>query len=160
PVFTIVFTLLLVIAGLINFSKLPLRHLPNIDKPIIHIATDFEGASPELVEKEITIPIENAISGISGIDTIRSTSLLGKSRINIDFQLAVDVNEAINDIRNKLSALQAKLPKDSHPPFVSKNDADANPVAVIGFHDKAKSPLEITDYVSRNIKPILQEIKG
>ena len=160
PVFTIVLTLILVIAGLINFSKLPLRHLPNIDKPIVHIATEFDGASPELVEKEITIPIENAISGISGIDTLRSISLLGRSRINIDFQLGVDIHEALNDIRNKLSALQSKLPKDSNPPTVSKNDADANPVAVIGFHDKAKTPLEITDYVTRNIKPILQEIKG
>ncbi|CDZ77676.1 Efflux pump membrane transporter BepE [Legionella massiliensis] len=160
PVFTIVLTLILVIAGLINFGKLPLRHLPNIDKPVIHIATDFDGASPELVEKEITIPIENAISGISGIDTLRSTSLLGKSRINIDFQLGVDINEAVNDIRNKLSALQAKLPKDSNPPTVSKNDADANPVAMIGFNDKSRTPLEITDYVTRNIKPILQEIKG
>ncbi|KTD33006.1 hydrophobic/amphiphilic exporter-1 (mainly G- bacteria), HAE1 family [Legionella nautarum] len=160
PVFTVVLTLILIIAGLINFSKLPLRHLPNIDKPVVHIATDFDGASPELMEKEITIPIENTISGISGIDTLRSTSLLGKSRINIDFQLGVDINEAVNDIRNKLSALQAKLPKDSHPPTVSKNDADANPVAVIGFNDKSKTPLDITDYVTRNIKPILQEIKG
>ncbi|MBA2709462.1 MAG: efflux RND transporter permease subunit [Tatlockia sp.] len=160
PVFTLVFTLILVIAGLINFEKLPLRHLPNIDKPVIHISTDFDGASPELVEKEITIPIENAISGISGIDSLRSTSLLGKSRINIDFQLGVEVNEALSDIRNKLSAVQGKLPKDIHPPTVSKNDADANPVAVIGFSDKSKTPLEITDYVTRNIKPILQEIKG
>ncbi|KTD24481.1 efflux RND transporter permease subunit [Legionella maceachernii] len=160
PVFTIVLTLILVIAGLIHFSKLPLRHLPNIDKPIVHIATDFDGASPELVEKEITIPIENAISGISGIDTLRSMSLIGKSRINIDFQLGVDINEAVNDIRNKLSALSAKLPNDSHSPTVSKNDAEANPVAVIGFNDQLKTPLEITDYVTRNIKPILQEIKG
>ncbi|WP_051555131.1 efflux RND transporter permease subunit [Legionella fairfieldensis] len=160
PVFTIVLTLILVIAGLINFGKLPLRHLPNIDKPAVHIATDFDGASPELVEKEITIPIENVLSGIPGLDTLRSTSLLGKSRINIDFQLGVDINEVVNDIRNKLSALQIKLPKDSHPPTVSKNDADANPVAVIGFHDQSRSPLEITDYVTRNIKPLLQEIKG
>ena len=160
PVFTIVLTFILMIAGLIHFNKLPLRHLPNIDKPVVHIDTDFDGASPELMEKEITIPIENAISGISGIDTLRSTSILGKSRINIDFQLGVDVNEAVNDIRNKLSALQTKLPKDSHPSTVSKNDADANPVVVIGFNDKAKTALEITDYVTRNIKPILQEIKG
>src|SRR5690606_8115884 len=66
----------------------------------------------------------------------------------------------VSDIRNKMSAIQAKLPKDSHAPVVSKNDADANPVAVIGFHDKAKDSLEITDYVSRHIKPRLQEIKG
>ncbi len=155
-----VFTLILIIVGLIHFDKLPLRHLPNIDRPTIHIATDYDGASPELVEKEITIPLENAISGISGIDMLSSTSLLGKSRINIDFQLGVDINEAVSDIRNKLSALQSKLPKDSHSPTVSKNDADANPVAVIGFSDKSRNPLEITDYVNRNIKPILQEIKG
>ncbi|MCC5014191.1 MULTISPECIES: efflux RND transporter permease subunit [unclassified Legionella] len=160
PVFTIVFTLLMVIAGLIHFNKLPVRHLPNIDKPIVHISTEYDGASPELVEKEITIPIENALSGISGVDSLRSTSMLGKSRVNIDFQLGVDINEIVSDIRNKMSAIQAKLPKDSHAPVVSKNDADANPVAVIGFHDKTKDSLEITDYVSRHIKPRLQEIKG
>lgn len=160
PVFTIVFSLILLITGLIHYDKLPIRHLPNIEKPTVHIATDYDGASPELVEKEITIPIENVLSGISGIDSLRSTSLLGKSRVNIDFQLGVDINEVINDIRNKMSALQAKLPIDSHAPTVSKNDADASPVVVIGFHDRSKNPLEITDYVTRNIKPILQEIKG
>lgn len=153
-------TLVLVITGLVTFHKLPLRHLPDIDKATIHVATDFEGASPELVEREITIPIENALSGISGIDTIRSNSLLGKSRINIDFQSGVNINEAINDIRNKMSAIQNKLPEDSLAPTISKNDADVNPVAVIGFHDQSKTPLEITDYVNRNIKPVLQEIKG
>ncbi|KTD08557.1 efflux RND transporter permease subunit [Legionella jamestowniensis] len=160
PVFTIVLSLLLVITGLLHYQKLVIRHLPNIDKPVIHIATEYEGASPELVEKEITIPIENTLSGISGIDTLRSTSMLGKSRINIDFQLGVDINEAINDIRNKLSALQTKLPKESRPPTVSKNDAEASPVLMLGFHDDTKSPLEITDYVNRFIKPVLQEVKG
>lgn len=151
---------MLVITGILHYQKLVIRHLPNIDKPVIHVATDYEGASPELVEKEITIPIENALSGISGIDTIRSTSMLGKSRINIDFQLGIEINETINDIRNKLSALQAKLPRESHPPSVSKNDADANPVLILGFHDETKTPLEITDYVNRFIKPVLQEVKG
>lgn len=160
PVFTLVLTFLLIITGLIYFNKLPLRHLPNIDRPTINIATDFDGASPELVEKEITIPIENVLSSISGIDNLRSTSMLGKSRINIDFQLGIDVNEVVSDIRNKLSSLQVKLPQDSHPPSVSKNDSDANPIAVIGFHDKDKTALEITDYISRNIKPVIQEIKG
>ncbi|KTC77051.1 efflux RND transporter permease subunit [Legionella brunensis] len=160
PVFTIVLSLLLVITGFLHYNKLVVRHLPNIDKPVVHIATDFEGASPELVEKEITIPIENGLSGISGIDTLRSTSMLGKSRINIDFQLGVDINETISDIRNKLSMIQAKLPKDSRPPTVSKNDADANPVLLLGFHDGSKTPLEITDYVNRFIKPVLQEVKG
>ncbi|MDI9817952.1 MULTISPECIES: efflux RND transporter permease subunit [unclassified Legionella] len=160
PVFTIVFSLILIITGLLHYNKLAVRHLPNIDRPTVNITTDFEGASPDLVEKEITIPIENTLSGIPGIDSIRSTSLLGRSRVNVDFQLGVDINEAISDIRNKMSALQAKLPTDSHPPTVSKNDADANPVLMLGFHDQSKDPLEITDFVTRNIKPVLQEVKG
>ncbi|MDP1601903.1 MAG: efflux RND transporter permease subunit [Legionella sp.] len=160
PVFTIVLTLLLMITGLIYFTKLSIRHLPDIDKPAVTIATDFDGASPELVEKEITIPIENTLASIAGVDSLRSTSLLGKSRVNIDFQSGVDINEIMSDIRNKMSALQGTLPPGSQPPNVSKNDADANPVMVIGFHDKTKNPLEITDYIARNIKPVLQETQG
>ncbi|KTD61525.1 efflux RND transporter permease subunit [Legionella spiritensis] len=160
PVFTIVLTLLLVISGLLYFKKLPVRHLPNIDRPIITIITIFDGASPDLVEKEITIPVENVLGSIAGVDTIRSTSLLSKSRVKVEFQLGVDINEVVSEIRNKMSALQPKLPEGSQPPTVSKNDDEANPVAVIGFHDPNKNALEITDYISRHVKPRLQEIQG
>lgn len=160
PVCTIVLTLMLMITGLIYFAKLPIRHLPDINKPTVTIATEFDGASPQLVEKEITIPIENALSSIAGVDSLRSVSLLGKSRVHIDFQLGVDVNDLVSDIRNKISALQSTLPVESHAPVVSKNDADENPVAVVGFHDSSKNPLEITDYIARNIKPVIQEIQG
>ncbi|MCE3046012.1 efflux RND transporter permease subunit [Legionella sp. 16cNR16C] len=160
PVFTIVLTLMIVITGLLHFAKLSLRHLPNIEKPSITINTEFDGASPELVEKEITIPVENMLSSVPGVDSLRSTSLLGKSRVTIDFQLGVDINEVISDIRNKMSSLQTHLPLGSHAPVVNKNDSDANPVVVLGFHDERKNPLEITDYISRNIKPVLQEIQG
>jgi multidrug efflux pump len=160
PVFTIVLTVILLITGLIYFTKLSIRYLPNIDKPAVTIATDFDGASPELVEKEITVPIENALASIAGIDNLRSTSVLGKSRVNIEFQSGVDINEVMSDIRNKMSALQSTLPPGSIAPNVIKNDADANPVMVIGFHDNTKNPLEITDYIARNIKPVLQEIQG
>lgn len=160
PVFTIVLTLMLMIAGLIYFGKIPIRHLPDINRPVVSITTEYEGASPALVEKELGIPIENALSGIAGIDSIRSMSLLGKSHVYIDFQLGVDINEVVNDIRNKMSALHSKLPHESEAPVVSKNEADDNPVAVIGFHDSNRNQLEITDYVTRNIKPVLQEIQG
>lgn len=160
PVFTIVFTFLLMIAGLLSFSGLALRHLPDINKAVVNISTEYEGASPELVEKEISIPIENALSGIPGIDSINSTSKLGKSYITVDFQLGTDVNEAVNDIRNKMSAIQRKLPLGSDAPSVRKNDANANPVMVLGFEDKQRSALDITDYVNRFIKPVIQEING
>lgn len=160
PVFTIVLTLMLMIIGSIYFTKLPVRHLPNIDKPTISIATDFEGASPELVEKEVTIPIENILASISGVDTLRSTSFLGKSKIIIDFQLGVDINDSVSEIRNKMSALQSTLPPGSTAPVVSKNDTDANPVMVIGFNDSSKNSLEITDYINRDVKPLLRELQG
>ncbi|WP_131782363.1 efflux RND transporter permease subunit [Legionella gresilensis] len=160
PVFTIVLLTMLIITGLIYFHKLPIRHLPNIDKLTITITTNFDGASPDLIEKEITIPIENTLASIPGVDSIRSVSLLSRSRINIEFQLGVDINEAINDIRNKMSALQNKLPLGSQAPTVTKNDADATPLMIIGFHDKEKNALEITDYLDRHVKPALQEIQG
>lgn len=160
PVFTSVLTLLLMIAGLLSFSGLALRHLPDINKALVNITTEYEGASPELVEKEITVPIENILSGIPGIDTVNSTSKLGKSYISIDFQLGTDINEAVNDIRNKVSAIQRKLPLGSDAPSVRKNDANANPVMVLGFEDKQRSALDITDYVNRSIKPVIQEING
>lgn len=160
PVFTIVLTLLLVITGLLHFKQLPVRHLPNIDKPVVTIMTVFDGASPDLIEKEITIPIENVLTSVPGVDLIRSTSLLSKSRVYVEFQLGVDINEAVNEIRNKMSALQPRLPLGSEAPTVSKNDDDANPVVVIAFHDPNKNALELTDYITRNIKPQLQEIQG
>lgn len=160
PVFTIVLTLLLIITGLMHFINLPVRHLPDINKPAITITTDFTGASPELVEKEITSPLENVLAGISGVDNMRSESLLGKSRIVVDFQLDVDINEAASDIRNKISALQKKMPVGSNPPVVNKNDSTTTPVAMIGFHDSKKNALEITDYVARNVRPVLQQIQG
>lgn len=160
PVFTLVFTFILVITGLLSVSGLAIRHMPDISKPVVNVTTDYDGASPELVEKEITIPIENLLAGVSGIDSIQSRSSLGKSQINIDFQMGVDINETVNDIRNKMSAITRKLPLGSGAPAVSKNDSDANPVLVLGFEDSHRSPLEITDYISRYIKPVIQEIQG
>lgn len=160
PVFTIVLMLLLMITGAIYYSKLPIRHLPNINKPTVTIITEFDGASPELIEKEITIPIENKLGSIAGIDTLRSVSLLGKSKIIIDFQLGIDVTETLSEVRNKLSILQNRFPAGTEAPLVSKSDTDANPVLLIGFHDTTKNSLEITDFINRHIKPLIQEVQG
>lgn len=160
PVFTLVLALMLIVIGLIYFTKLPFRYLPAIEKPSVTVSTDYEGASPELIEKDVTIPLENALASIAGIDTIQSTSTLGKSRLVIDFQLGVDINEAASDIRNKLSGVQNSLPQDVHPPVVNKNDADANPVMMLGFYDPHKNALDITDYITRHIKPFLQQTPG
>jgi len=160
PVFTIVFILILVIGGVLSCFDLKLRHLPQIQNAVLNVSTEYEGASPQLVEKEITILLENALAGVSGIETISSKSKLGKSYIKIKLHMGENLNETINDIRNKLSAIQKKLPVGSNPPSVRKNDADANPVMILGFEDKKRSALEITDYINRYIKPTIQEIPG
>lgn len=158
PVFTIVLILLLVITGLLGLKKLPIRYLPAINQSVINIITEYDGASPQLIEKEITDPVENAVSGISGLESLQSNSKLGKSYVTLVFKLGVDANEAANDIRNKMSALQRKLPAGSGAPSVRKNDADADPLIIIGFSDKTRNALEITDYISRYIKPEFEKI--
>lgn len=160
PVFTIVMMLILVIAGALSFSQIAIRHLPNISQPVINIATDYDGASPDLVEKEVTIPIENVLSGIPGVETISSSSKLGHSYVNLYFKMGVDINEAANDIRNKMSALHRRLPAGSEAPAVKKNDADANPVVIIGFEDSHRDVLEISDYLTRYVTPAMQEVPG
>lgn len=160
PVFTSVFIFLLIIIGLLSYKNLPVRHLPNISKPTISVVTHYNGASPELIEKELTIPLENALSGIGGITSMRSQSVLGKSRIKIDFKLDIDINEAINNIRNRSAGIYRKLPDGADMPQVYRNDDDSNPVAIIGFQDTNRNALEMTDYITRYIQPIIQESEG
>lgn len=160
PVFTCVLMCLLLIIGFISYKQLTVRHYPNISKPTISILTLFNGASPELIEKEITIPLENIVSGINGIANIRSKSVLGKSRIYIDFKLGKDIDEALNEIRNKSTGFFRKLPAGAEMPQVYRNDDDVDPVAIIGFQDKERSPLEITDYIKRYVLPVMQESNG
>ncbi len=160
PVFTMVLMLILVIAGALSFSRIAIRHLPDISQPVINIATDYDGASPELVEKEITIPIENVLSGIPGVENINSSSKLGRSYVNLYFKMGVDINEAANDIRNKMSALHRRLPTGSEAPAVKKNDSEASPVVIIGFEDQNRDVLEISDYLTRYVTPAIQEVPG
>jgi multidrug efflux pump len=160
PVFTIVISIILIIFGLMHYAKLPIRKLPNIDEPKITITTEFEGASPELVEKELTVPIENIIAGTSGVNQIRSSSQLGYSRITIKFQLNVDIQEALSDIRNKVVSISKRLPDGAKTPTVTKNDSDDNPALILGFRSSGKNALEITDYLKRSIKPTIEEING
>lgn len=160
PIFTSVLMVLICAVGLISLKKLPLRHLPNITTPTVSIFTNYPGADPQLVEKEITIPVENSLSTISGIKTIRSNSRLGKSWVNVDFQLGVNLVDAVNDIRNNVAELASHLPEGIKTPTVYKNDEDVSPVAIIGFNAPHLDALQITDYVKRYIKPQLEEIPG
>ena len=128
PVLATVMNLLVMIVGLIGLSFLGVRDYPSVDPPIINVSATMTGANADVVETQITEPLEAAINGISGIRSITSQSRDGSSRITIEFELEIPLETAANDVRDKVSGVQRKLPKDIDPPTVSKADADAQPI--------------------------------
>ncbi len=129
PVFAIVMNIIIVIFGVIGFDFLGVRDYPSIDPPIINVRTSYAGANPDIIESQITEPLEKSINGIAGIKSISSTSALGSSNITVEFDLGVDLEAAANDVRDKVSQAVRNLPQDiDAPPVVSKSDASALPV--------------------------------
>src|SRR5678816_4467815 len=132
PVFAIVMNLAIVIFGVIGFKFLGIRDYPAIDPPNISVSTSYAGANAEIIESQITEPLEKAINGIAGIKNITSSSNQGRSNINVEFELGVDLETAANDVRDKVSRAQRSLPQDvDAPPVVSKADADAQPILAL-----------------------------
>ncbi len=160
PVFTIVMSLLLIIFGVIAYHRLPVSYLPNIDNPVVNVTTIYPGASPELVEQQITTPIENALAGINDVANMQSSSSLGKSQITINFNLGTDLNAQLDDIRNELSAIRKHLPQDVDAPVAKKVDTNGNPAIILAVSDASKSALALTDYMNRYLFNQLQEIDG
>ena len=128
PVLATVMSLLIVIFGVIGFTSLGVRDYPSVDNPIISVRTSFPGANADVIETQITEPLEAAVNGIPGIRSISSTSRDGASFINVEFNLEVDLETAANDVRDKVSGAQRRLPRDVDPPVVEKSDADSEPI--------------------------------
>lgn len=158
PVFTLVISFLLIILGLYHLKSLHVSQLPNIEQGKVNVYTTYRGASPELVESSITTPIENAISSISGIDAIKSNSEMGQSNINIRFKLGTDMIEAISEVRNKVSSTVSFLPTEATTPIVVKVDDNNTPTIILGLTSKTRSPLKITDYANRYLKPQIEQL--
>ncbi len=128
PVLATVLNLILVIVGSIGLLYLGVRDYPSVDPPVISVSTSFVGANADVIETQITEPLESAINGIQGIRSLSSTSRDGQSRITIEFELSVDLETAANDVRDKVSGTLRRLPQDIDPPTVYKADADAQPI--------------------------------
>src|SRR4249919_673959 len=126
PVLATVVSLLLIVMGVFAFSKLPLRELPDIDPPVVSITTTYTGASASVVETRITQALEDAVSGIEGVDLLTSTSRNGRSSINIEFSLHRDIESAANDVRDAVSNAANKLPPDIDAPRVEKANSDSD----------------------------------
>jgi len=160
PVFATVISMLLVAFGVLSFSFLPLREYPDINAPVVSISTSYVGASAEVIETRITQVIEDQISGIEGIKNIRSSSRDERSSINVEFELTRNIDEAANDVRDRVSRVLNRLPEDVEPPIVAKQDSDARPVMHMNLTSTRLPLMELHDYVDRYVADRFSVIPG
>lgn len=151
PVLATVFSLLIIAFGLIAFTTLPLRELPDVDQPVVSISTAYPGASAQVVETQITRIIEDQLSGIEGVDVINATSRDGRSSINIEFTLNRNLEDAANDVRNAVSRARGNLPADALEPVISKADSDANAIMWFSLSSTTMDLVELSDFAQRYI---------
>ncbi len=161
PVFAIVLNLLIILFGVIGFKSLGIRDYPAIDPPIVSVRTSYPGANADIIESQITEPLEKAINGISGIKNISSMSSQGSSSINVEFELSEDLEAAANDVRDKVSQAVRSLPSDlDAPPVVSKADASSDAILAMTVRSNTKNQLELTEFANNNLLEKLQTIPG
>src|SRR3712207_2494011 len=161
PVMAIVLNIIIVVFGLIGFNFLGVRDYPAIDPPNINVRTSYGGANPDIIETQITEPLEKAINGIAGIKNITSSSSTGSSNINVEFELSVDLEAAANDVRDKVSQASRSLPTDLEaPPVVSKADASSDPILSMTVQSNTRNNLEITEFANNVLVERLQTIPG
>ncbi|MFI5187571.1 MAG: efflux RND transporter permease subunit, partial [Chitinophagales bacterium] len=160
-VLAIVMSIVIVVFGVIGFKFLGVRDYPAIDPPNINVRTVYAGANPEIIESQISEPLEKSINGIAGIKNITSSSSLGSSNINVEFNLGVDLEAAANDVRDKVSQAVRSLPSDLlAPPVVSKADANADAIISMTVQSSTRNPLQLTDYAENVLLERLQTIPG
>ncbi|MBK5195960.1 MAG: efflux RND transporter permease subunit [Proteiniphilum sp.] len=152
--------LIIIIFGLIGYSSLAVREYPSVDNPIITVQVSYPGANAEVIENQITEPLEQNINGIPGIRSLVSRSSQGSSRITVEFELSVDMETAANDVRDKVSVAQRYLPRDADPPTVSKADADSDPIMQITVQSPVRSLLELSEIADLTVKERLQTISN
>ena len=161
PVLAIVLNIIIVVFGIIGFKFLGVRDYPAIDPPNINVRTSYGGANPEIIETQITEPLEKAINGIAGVKNITSSSSQGSSNINVEFELGVDLEAAANDVRDKVSQASRSLPNDlESPPVVSKADASSDPILSMTVQSDTRNQLEVTEYANNVLVERLQTIPG
>ena len=158
PVLATVLTIIILLFGLIGYTTLGVREYPSVDNPIISVTCSYPGANAEVIENQITEPLEQNINGIPGIRSLSSTSQQGQCRITVEFELSVDLETAANDVRDKVSRAQRYLPRDCDPPTVSKADADASPILMVAIQSNTRSLLELSEIADLTVKEQLQTI--
>ena len=161
PVFAMVMSIAIVLFGVIGYTYLGVREYPAIDPPVISVRTSYTGANPEIIESQITEPIEKTLNSIEGIRTISSSSALGVSNITVEFNLDTDLERAANDVRDKVSQAQRLLPQDiDAPPVVTKADANSDPIIFMPVQSTTRNQMQLSDYAENVLQERLQTIPG
>jgi multidrug efflux pump len=161
PVLAMVCSIVIIIFGAIGYSFLGVREYPAIDPAVINVRTSYVGANADIIEQQITEPLEKAINGVEGVKNITSTSQQGSSAITVEFELGVDLERAANDVRDKVSQAVGSLPQDiDAPPIVAKADADSDPILFMQIQSEHKDLMQLTDYAENVVQERLQTIPG
>ena len=160
PVFATVLSLIIVLVGLISYERLSVREYPAIDEPVVSVVTVYKGASPEVVESQVTKPLEDQLAGIEGVDVMTSRSRSERSLINVKFNLSRDPDAAAAEVRDKVSRARRFLPDEIDEPIISKVEADSTPIIYIGVGVGDYSQLQASDYINRYVKTRLSVLPG
>lgn len=160
PVFATVLSLLVLLIGAVSFTQLSVREYPKIDEPVVTVSVRYAGASAEVIESQVTKPLEDSIAGIDAVDVITSISRAEQSQISVRFRLEKDADNAAAEVRDRTARVRNRLPDAVDEPVIAKVEADASPVMWLAFSSETRSPLEINDLVNRIVKPRLQTVTG
>ncbi len=160
PVFATVLAVIMMLVGAVSFERLQVREYPQIDEPVVTVRTEYLGASAEIIESQVSKPLEDSIAGIEGVDVLTSISRAELSQITVRFRLERDPDGAAADVRDRVARARQKLPDDVIEPVVAKVEADANPVVWMAFSSDNMSALEVSDIANRLVKPRLQTLPG
>ncbi|MGZ5034981.1 MAG: efflux RND transporter permease subunit, partial [Usitatibacter sp.] len=160
PVFATVLSIVILLVGAISYSRLSVREYPRIDEPVVTVQTKYTGASAEVVESQITKILEDSLAGIEGVDVMTSLSRSEDSQITVRFKLSRDPDSAAADVRDKVSRVRARLPDAIDEPVIAKVEADSFPIMWLSVSTENKPAIEVSDYVSRYIKPRLSTLPG
>jgi multidrug efflux pump len=160
PVLATVFAIVILLFGVVGVTFLGIREFPSVDPAIISVNTSYPGANSDVIETQITEPLEQSINGIPGVRTLSSVSRQGGSMITVEFELSVDLETAANDVRDKVSQAMRMLPRDCDPPIVTKADADASPILFLTVESDKRSLLELSEIAELTLKEQLQTVSG
>jgi multidrug efflux pump len=161
PVFAVVCSIVIMIFGIIGYTSLGVREYPAIDPPVINVRTSYLGANAEIIEQQVTEPLEKAVNGVEGVKNITSSSSQGNSSITVEFELGVNLEKAANDVREKVSQASNRLPQDiDAPPSVAKQDSDSDPIVFMQMQSNKRTLLELSDLAENIVQERLQTIPG